>query len=29
MMFALVYFYIGFIVDSMKEVLASDRAYFV
>lgn len=29
MMFALVYFYIGFSVDSMKEVLASDRPYFV
>lgn len=29
MMFALVYFYISFIIDSMKDISLSDRLYFV
>ena len=28
MMLALVYFHIGFIIDSMKDILSSDRPYF-
>ena len=29
MMFALVYFHISFIIDSMKDISLSDRLYFV